>query len=105
MLEFPVVLMRKARNPIAVLEFPVVLPSKAEDPIAVLDAPVVLVDKALPPAAKFPPPVAEELKFVVEPIEMFEKTFPPPVLINKLLMVPFEPDVEIEPVTPKDPVI
>ena len=57
------------------------------------------------PAAKLFPPVAEELKFVVAPIEMFVETFPPPVLINKLLIVPFEPDVEIEPVTPNDPVI
>ena len=65
----------------------------------------MLIDKALPPAAKFPTPVAEELKFVVEPIEIFEATFPPPKLTNKPLMVPFEPDVEIEPVTPNDPVI
>ena len=36
---------------------------------------------------------------------MFEGTFPPPVLKNKPLIVPFEPDVEIEPVTPNDPVI
>jgi hypothetical protein len=36
---------------------------------------------------------------------MFEETLPPPLLINKLLIVPFKPDVEIEPVTPKDPVI
>ena len=50
-------------------------------------------------------PVAEELKFVDAPIEMFEETFPPPLLKNKPLMVPFEPDVEIEPVTPNDPVI
>ena len=41
-------------------------------------------------------PVAEELKFVVEPIEMFEETFPPPLLKNTPL---------IEPVTPNDPVI
>jgi hypothetical protein len=50
-------------------------------------------------------PVAEELKFVVAPIEIFVETFPPPKLTNKPLMVPFEPLVEIEPVTPKDPVI
>ena len=50
-------------------------------------------------------PVAEELKFVVTPIEIFEETFPPPLPKNKPLIVPFEPDVEIEPVTPKDPVI
>ena len=31
--------------------------------------------------------------------------FPLPVLKNKPLIVPFEPDVEIEPVTPNDPVI
>jgi hypothetical protein len=36
---------------------------------------------------------------------MFEATFPPPVLTNKSLIVPFEPDVEIEPVTLNDPVI
>ena len=57
------------------------------------------------PAAKLFVPVAEELKFVVEPLEMFEETFPPPLLKNKPLMVPFEPDVEIEPVTSNDPVI
>jgi hypothetical protein len=62
----------------------------------VLDAPVVLVTKALFPAAKFCVPVAEELKFVVEPIEMFVETFPPPLLKNTPL---------IEPVTPKDPEI
>jgi len=50
-------------------------------------------------------PVAEELKFVVAPIEMFVETFPPPLLKNKPLMVPFEPLVEIEPVTPREPVI
>ena len=104
-MEYPVVLLRKARHPIAVLKHPVVLKRKANCPIAVLDAPVVLVDKAVFPAAKLSVPVAEELKFVVEPIEMFEGTFPPPKLTNKPLMVPFEPDVEIEPVTPKDPVI
>jgi len=95
----------KAAHPIAVLLFPVVLSCKASDPIAVLLVPVVLRCKALPPAAKFPTPVAEELKFVVEPIEMFEETFPLPLLTNKPLIVPFEPDVEIEPVTPNDPVI
>jgi hypothetical protein len=36
---------------------------------------------------------------------MFVETFPPPVLKNKPLIVPFEPDVEIEPVTPKEPEI
>jgi hypothetical protein len=71
----------------------------------VLLYPVVFLHKALFPAAKLFTPVAEELKFVVRPIEMFEETFPPPVLISKLLIVPFEPDVEIEPVTPNDPVI
>ena len=50
-------------------------------------------------------PVVEELKFVVEPIEMFEETFPLPMLKNKPLIVPFEPDVEIDPVTPNDSVI
>jgi hypothetical protein len=67
--------------------------------------PVVLEHKALFPAAKLFPPVAEELKFVVAPIEIFVETFPPPLLTNKPLIVPFEPLVEIEPVTPKDPVI
>jgi hypothetical protein len=71
----------------------------------VLLNPVWLFCKAPVPAAKLYPPVAEELKFVVEPIEMFEGTFPLPVLKNKPLIVPFEPDVEIEPVTPNDPVI
>jgi hypothetical protein len=70
-----------------------------------LPAPVVFIDKDPLPAAKFPIPVAEELKFVVEPIEMFEGTFPPPKFTNKPLIVPFEPDVEIEPVTPREPVI
>jgi hypothetical protein len=71
----------------------------------VLLHPVVLQSKALFPAAKLLPPVAEELKFVVAPIEIFVETFPPPLLTNKPLIVPFEPLVEIEPVTPKDPVI
>jgi hypothetical protein len=71
----------------------------------VLDTPVVFLDKARFPAAKLCSPVAEELKFVVAPIEMFVETFPPPLLKNTPLIVPFEPDVEIEPVTPKEPVI
>jgi len=104
-LEFPYSLLSKALGPIAVLEPPVVLSSKAEFPIAVLPVPVVLIDKAELPIAVFVPPVAEELKFVVEPIEMFEGTLFLPVLKNKPLIVPFEPDVEIEPVTPKEPVI
>ena len=78
---------------------------KAALPIAVLYFPVVFLLKDPLPAAKLCAPVAEELKFVVAPIEMFVETFPPPLLTNKPLMVPFEPDVEIEPVTPKDPVI
>jgi len=65
----------------------------------VLSFPFVRFDKALFPAAKLHPPVAEELKFVVEPIEIFEEMFPPPLLKNIPLIVPFEPDVEIEPVT------
>ena len=87
------------------LFIPVVLKCKARNPIAVLLFPVVFLDKALVPAAKLFVPVAEELKFVVAPIEMFEETFPPPLLKNTPLIVPFEPDVEIEPVTPKEPVI
>ena len=67
--------------------------------------PVVFLLRDPLPAAKLSVPVAEELKFVVAPIEMFVETFPPPLLKNKPLMVPFEPDVEIEPVTPNDPVI
>ena len=70
-----------------------------------LEFPVVFLLKDPLPAAKLSVPVAEELKFVVEPIEMFVETFPPPLLKNTPLMVPFEPDVEIEPVTPNDPVI
>ena len=96
-------LQHKARFPIAILDTPVVFVNKARYPIAVLNVPVVLPDKALLPAAKLLPPVEEELKFVVEPIEMFEATFPPPVLINKLLIVPFEPVVLIEPVTLNEP--
>ena len=88
MLFFPIVLLPKALNPIAILLIPVVLLYKAEFPIAV-----------------FPVPVAEELKFVVPPIDMFVVPFPPPLPKNKPLMVPFEPDVEIEPVTPREPVI
>ena len=84
---------------------PVVFWLKANCPIAVFPCPVVFKHKALFPIAVLFVPVAEELKFVVEPIEMFVETLPPPVLINKPLMVLFEPDVEIEPVTPKDPVI
>jgi hypothetical protein len=71
----------------------------------VLLFPVVLACKEPLPAAKLFPPVAEELKFVVAPIEIFVETFPPPLLKNTPLIVPFEPLVEIEPVTPKDPVI
>ena len=67
--------------------------------------PVVFLLKDPLPAAKLCAPVAEELKFVVAPIEMFVETLLPPVLISKLLIVPFEPLVEIEPVTPNDPVI
>jgi hypothetical protein len=62
----------------------------------VLYPPVVLAFKARFPAAKLFPPVAEELKFVVAPIEMFVETFPPPLLKNTPL---------IEPVTPKEPEI
>ena len=97
--------MHKAYCPIAVLRHPVVLARKALDPIAVLLAPVVFLHNARFPAAKLFAPVAEELKFVVAPIEMFVETFPLPLLKNKPLMVPFEPLVEIEPVTPNDPVI
>jgi hypothetical protein len=82
-----------------------VLQYKAWRPIAVLLAPVVFLDKARFPAAKLCVPVAEELKFVVAPIEMFVETLPPPLLKNTPLIVPFEPLVEIEPVTPKEPVI
>ena len=85
--------------------FPVVLLNKDESPIAVLLVPVVFLGKDPLPAAKLFAPVAEELKFVVAPIEMFVETLPPPVLISKPLIVPFEPDVEIEPVTPREPVI
>ena len=84
---------------------PDVLARKALDPIAVLLVPVVFLHNARFPAAKLFVPVAEELKFVVAPIEIFEETFPLPKLKNKPLIVPFEPLVEIEPVTPKDPVI
>ena len=86
----------KVWNPIAVLLYPVVLENKAVFPIAVLLAPIVLQRKDPLPAAKLCAPVAEELKFVVAPIEMFVEIFPPPVLISKLL---------IDPVTPNDPVI
>ena len=67
--------------------------------------PVVLNFKASHPIAVLWHPVAEELKFVDEPIEIFEGTFPPPRLINKLLIVLFKPLVKNEPVTFKDPVI
>ena len=95
----------KAKRPIAVLEDPIVLEYKAPPPIAVLCCPIVLENKDPLPAAKLCIPVLEELKFVVAPIEMFKGTFPPPKLTNKPLIVPFDPLVEIEPVTPKDPVI
>jgi len=88
-----------------VLLVPVVLAFKALYPIAVLKDPIVLVYKTAHPIARLWVPVVEELKFVVAPIEMFEEMFPPPLLKNKPLIVPFEPDVEIEPVTPKEPVI
>jgi len=93
---YPVVFAPKALHPIAVLLHPVVFKTKEANPIDALWHPVVLLDKALPPAAKLSVPVAEELKFVVEPIEIFVETFPPPKLTNKPL---------IEPVTPNDPVI
>ena len=86
----------KAYCPIAVLLFPVVLLNKAAHPIAVLLVPVVFLGKDPLPAAKLFAPVAEELKFVVAPIEMFVETFPPPLLKNTPL---------IEPVTPNDPEI
>ena len=69
---------------------------KEHCPIAVLAFPVVFLLKEPDPAAKLYPPVLEELKFVVAPIEMFEETFPLPLLKNTPL---------IEPVTPNDPVI
>ena len=59
-------------------------------------APDELKSKAESPIAVFPGPVAEEFKFVVTPIEMFEETFPPPLLKNTPL---------IEPVVVKDPEI
>ena len=90
----PVVLLRKALHPIAVLAGPCVLVYKDPLPIAVLKDPNVLLRKAHWPIAVLLVPVAEELKFVVAPIEMFVEMFPPPVLISKLL---------IEPVTPHEP--
>ena len=42
---------------------------------------------------------------VVGPIDMFVATLPFPRPINKLLIVPFDPVVKIEPVTPNEPVI
>ena len=48
----------------------------------------MLDNKALDPIATLFVPVAEVLKFVVEPIEMFVRTFPPPVVISKLLIEP-----------------
>ena len=52
-------------------------------------------------------PVAEELKFVVAPIDMFVETFPPPVLISKLLIEPVtvnpDPDITNDPVITADP--
>jgi hypothetical protein len=88
-----------------VLDPPNVLEVKARFPIAVLLDPNVLQHKDPLPAAKLCIPILEELKFVVAPIEMFEGTFPPPKLTNKPLIVPFDPLVEIEPVTPREPVI
>ena len=75
---------------------PVVLFCKALSPIAVLDAPVVLTSKAPDPIAVLFVPVAEELKFVVAPIEIFVETFPLPLLKNTPL---------IEPVVVKAPVM
>ena len=82
--------------PSAMLFDPELLKNKAWLPIAKLWDPDVLLHKERYPIAVLFVPVLEELKFVVEPIEIFVETFPPPVLISKLL---------IEPVTPKDPVI
>ena len=92
----PVVLNSKALFPIAVLKDPDVLLNKDANPIAVLWDPVVLFCKAQHPAAKLCVPTLIELKFVVEPIEMFEETFPPPLLKNTPL---------IEPVAVKEPEI
>ena len=84
----------KARSPIAVLKDPDVFTCKAALLIAVLKDPDVLEPKARAPAAKLFVPVFEELKFVVEPIEMFVETLPLPLLKNTPL---------IEPVTVKEP--
>ena len=69
--------------------------------------PDVLNFKASHPNAMLWVPVAEELKFVVAPIEIFEETFPPPVLISKLLIEPVtvnpDPDTTNEPVITADP--
>jgi hypothetical protein len=82
-----------------------VLEHKVLYPIAIFPVPDVRFNKDPLPAEKLCSPVAEELKFVVAPIEIFVETFPPPLLKNTPLIVPFEPDVEIDPVTPNDPVI
>ena len=67
--------------------------------------PVVLRNKEPLPIATLFPPVALEENAVVAPIETFEEMFPFPVLINKLLIVLSDPLVEMEPVTPNEPVI
>ena len=48
----------------------------------------MLHNKALDPIATLFCPVEVELKYVVEPIEMFVGWFPPPLLTNKLLIKP-----------------
>ena len=104
-LKVPTVLEYRLFVPSAILLAPVWLEHKVLYPIAILLNPVVFLLKDPLPAAKLCTPVLEELKFVVAPMDMFEETFPPPLLKNKPLIVPFEPDVEIDPVTPNDPVI
>ena len=48
----------------------------------------MLDNKALDPIATLFCPVEVELKFVVQPMEMFVGWFPPPLLTNKLLIEP-----------------
>ena len=93
--------------PIAVLPFPELFALSVDCPIATLFDPLVMFCIEPDPIATLL--VADEVileeNAIVGPIDMFVATLPFPRPINKLLIVPFDPVVKIDPVTPNDPVI
>src|SRR5262249_7313697 len=68
----PVVLLKSASKPLAVLSLPVVLPRSARVPVAVLLLPVVLLESAEVPLAVLPLPVVL-LKSTEVPLAVFAK--------------------------------